>query len=52
MSKSINDLKSYNDKQDTQIEENIKKIAQLFTFFNDINRRRLDKLDRLEEKDK
>jgi len=52
VSKSINDLRSHNDKQDTQIEENIKKITQLFTFFNDINRRRLDKLDRLEEKDK
>lgn len=52
VSKSLADLKAHNDKQDTQIEENTKKITQLFTFFNDITRRRLDKLDRLEEKDK
>ena len=52
VSKSLADLKAHNDKQDTQIEENTKKITQLFTFFNDITRRRLDKLDRLEENDK
>jgi hypothetical protein len=51
VSKSISELKSHNDKQDTQIEENTKKITQLFTFFNDLTRRRLDKLDRLEDRD-
>ena len=50
ISKSIQELKAHNDKQDTQIEENSKKITTLFTFFNDLTRRRLDKLDRLEGK--
>lgn len=51
VSKSLADLKAHNDKQDTQIEENSKKITSLFDFYNGLIRRRLDKLDRLEDKD-
>ena len=50
VSKSLADLKAHNDKQDTQIAENSKKITSLFDFYNDLIRRRLDKLDRYEDK--
>lgn len=49
INKSLADLKAHNDKQDTQIAENSKKISSLFEFYNDLIRRRLDKLDRYED---
>jgi hypothetical protein len=49
INKSLADLKAHNDKQDTQIAENSKKISSLFEFYNDLIRRRLDKLDRIED---
>lgn len=52
VSKSLSELKSHNDKQDTQIEENTKKITTLFDFYNSLINRRLNKLDKLEERDK
>jgi hypothetical protein len=51
ISKSIQDLKAHNDKQDTQIAENSKKITSLFDFYNALINRRLDKLDKLEDKE-
>ena len=51
-STAINRLQSHNDKQDTQIAELTKKVEQLFILWNDgYIRRRLDKLDRIEEHD-
>jgi hypothetical protein len=37
---------------DERLKDSESKITQLFTFFNQSTQRRLDKLDRLEEKDK
>ena len=51
ISKSIQELKAHNDKQDTQIEENSKKIATLFNLYNELISRRLNKLDKMETKD-
>lgn len=51
VSKSIADLKAHNDKQDTRLDEHSGKIAALFDFYNDLIRRRLDKLDKLEDDD-
>lgn len=52
ISKSIQELKAHNDKQDTQIEENSKKITTLFNLYNELISRRLNKLDQMETKDK
>jgi len=51
ISKSIQELKAHNDKQDTQIEENSKKITTLFNLYNELISRRLNKLDKMETKD-
>jgi len=51
ISKSIADLKAHNDKQDARLDEHAGKITALFDLYNDLIRRRLDKLDRKEEKD-
>lgn len=51
VSKSIGDLKGHNDKQDAWIDENSKKITELFKLYNAMVERRLDRLDRLEDKD-
>lgn len=52
INKSLADLKAHNDKQDTRLDEHSGKITVLFEFYNDLIRRRLDKLDKLEDKDK
>ena len=51
VSKSIADLKAHNDKQDARLDEHSGKITALFELYNDLIRRRLDKLDRKEEKE-
>ena len=51
ISKSIADLKAHNDKQDTRLDEHGGKITTLFDFYNDLVRRRLDKLDKIENDD-
>jgi hypothetical protein len=51
VSKSIADLKGHNDKQDAWIDENTKKITSLFELHNETVKRRLDKLDRIENED-
>lgn len=52
VSKNISDLKAHNDKQDARLDEHSGKIAALWDSYNDLIRRRLDKLEHLEEKDK
>ena len=52
VSKSLSDLKAHNDKQDTRLDEHAGKITTLFDFYNSLINRRLNKLDKLEERDK
>lgn len=51
-SRSVSYLENKTDRMDERLKDTESKITQLFTFFNQMTQRRLDKLDRLEDKDK
>jgi len=51
-SRSISNLENKTDRMNERLKDSETKIMQLFTFFNQMTQRRLDKLDRLEDKAK
>ena len=51
-SHAISHLENKTDRMDERLKDSESKISQLFAFFNQMTQRRLDKLDRLEDKDK
>lgn len=51
-SRAVSSLENKTDRMDERLKDSESKITQLFTFFNQSTQRRLDKLDRLEEREK